>query len=138
MHMVYLQIMVFIINLKEYLRFVTETIVFLKNFHLNKKKFFLKTVTSLISSVLADQRAKTPAYGANSPLYFENRPVAVKTGTTNDYRDVWVIGYTPSIVIGMWGGNNDNTPIRQERQLGLVLAPIWRKAMATALATSSS
>jgi len=93
-------------------------------------------VTSLISSVLADQAAKIPAYGSNSPLFFGERPVASKTGTTNDYRDVWVVGYTPSIVIGMWGGNNNNTPI-DKSVAGLVLAPIWHKAMVAAIGTSS-
>jgi penicillin-binding protein 1C len=94
------------------------------------------SVTSLISNVLSDQVAKIPAYGSNSPLSFGDRPVASKTGTTNDYRDVWVVGYTPSVVVGMWGGNNDNTPI-DKKVAGLVLAPIWHKAMAVAIGTSS-
>jgi 1A family penicillin-binding protein len=89
-------------------------------------------VTSQISSVLSDNVARTPSYGANSALYFKDRPVAVKTGTTNDYKDVWVVGYTPSLVIGMWAGNNDNTPI-DKRTAGFVLAPVWRKAMDRAL-----
>jgi 1A family penicillin-binding protein len=88
--------------------------------------------TSLVSSVLSDENARALSYGANSPLSFGSRPVAVKTGTTNDYRDVWVIGYTPSIVIGMWGGNNDNSPI-DKKVAGFVLAPVWRKAMLAAL-----
>jgi 1A family penicillin-binding protein len=96
-----------------------------------EKDVLSDTVTSLISSVLSDNRARTPTYGANSALYFENRPVAVKTGTTNDYRDVWVIGYTPSVVIGMWAGNNDNTPI-DKKTAGFVLAPTWKKAMTIA------
>lgn len=95
-------------------------------------------VTSLISSVLSDNVAKIPGYGpiATSPFYFGERPVAAKTGTTNDYRDVWVIGYTPSVVLGMWGGNNNNTPI-DKKVAGLVLAPIWHKAMEVAVGTSS-
>lgn len=95
-----------------------------------------ETVASIVSSVLSDNTAKIPAYGANSPLFFGDRPVASKTGTTNDYRDVWVVGYTPSVVVGMWGGNNDNTPI-DKKAAGLVLAPIWHKAVAAAVATSS-
>lgn len=95
-----------------------------------------ESVTSLVSSVLSDEQARAPSYGSRSALYFENRPVAVKTGTTNDYRDVWVVGYTPSVVVGMWGGNNDNTPI-DKRVAGFVLAPIWRKAMLEAFGTSS-
>lgn len=87
-----------------------------------------ENTASLISSILSDKEAKIPAYGANSKLFFEDRPVASKTGTTNDYRDVWIIGYTPSIVVGMWAGNNDNTPI-DKKVAGMVIVPVWRKAM---------
>ncbi|MEN9337946.1 MAG: hypothetical protein RIQ41_260 [Candidatus Parcubacteria bacterium] len=108
----------------------------LEKFSRKEKEVLPETVTSLISSVLSDVTAKIPAYGTNSPLYFGDRPVASKTGTTNDYRDVWVIGYTPSIVVGMWGGNNDNSPI-DKRVAGLVLAPVWHKAMEAAIGTST-
>jgi penicillin-binding protein 1C len=94
-----------------------------------------ESVTSLVSSVLSDNQAKIPAYGVSSPLFFNERPVASKTGTTNDYRDVWVVGYTPSIVVGMWGGNNDNTPI-DKKVAGFVLAPIWHKAVAEFVANT--
>jgi membrane peptidoglycan carboxypeptidase len=100
----------------------------LEKFSLNETEVLPETVTSLISSILSDNVARTPSYGADSALHFKDRPVAAKTGTTNDYKDVWVIGYTPSVVIGMWAGNNDNTPI-DKRTAGFVLAPIWRKAM---------
>lgn len=103
----------------------------LQKFSLTETEVLPETVTTLISSVLTDNVARTPSYGAASALYFKDRPVAVKTGTTNDYKDVWVIGYTPSIVIGMWAGNNDNTPI-DKRTAGFVLAPVWRKAMLAA------
>lgn len=103
----------------------------LQKFSLNETEVLPESVTTLISNVLSDNVARTPTYGADSALYFRNRPVAVKTGTTNDYRDVWVVGYTPSIVIGMWAGNNDNVPI-DKRTAGFVLAPIWRKAMVAA------
>lgn len=108
----------------------------LEKFSTVEKEVLSPAVTALVSSVLSDQTAKIAAYGANSPFYFGERPVASKTGTTNDYRDVWIIGYTPSVVIGMWGGNNDNTSI-DKKVAGLVLAPIWRKAMAAAIGTSS-
>jgi membrane peptidoglycan carboxypeptidase len=52
------------------------------------------------------------------------RPVAIKTGTTNDYRDVWAIGYTPNLVVGAWAGKNDNTPLKQN-VAGLIIAPVW-------------
>jgi 1A family penicillin-binding protein len=104
----------------------------LEKFATSQTEVLPENVTTLISSMLSDNVARTPSYGANSALYFKDRPVAAKTGTTNDYKDVWVIGYTPSIVIGMWAGNNDNTPI-DKRTAGFVLAPVWRKAMDRAL-----
>lgn len=103
----------------------------LEKYNQDEREVLSDSVTSLISSVLSDREAKIPSYGYSSPLYFD-RPVASKTGTTNDYRDVWVVGYTPSLVIGMWGGNNDNTPI-DKKVSGMVLAPVWRKAMDSAL-----
>lgn len=52
------------------------------------------------------------------------RPVAIKTGTTNDYRDVWTVGYTPGLVVGFWAGNNDNEPM-QKNVAGLIISPLW-------------
>ena len=85
-----------------------------------------------ISSVLSDVQARTPAYGENS-FYFGSQQVAIKTGTTNDFRDVWIMGYTPNISVGTWGGNNDNSPI-VKKVAGFVLAPMWRAYMDRALA----
>lgn len=104
----------------------------LEKYNDSGKEVLSESVTSLISSVLSDNEARTPAYGSNSALYFNERPVAAKTGTTNDYRDVWIVGYTPSLVIGMWAGNNDNKPI-DKRVAGFVIAPIWHKTMDYAL-----
>lgn len=85
-----------------------------------------------ISDILSDNTARTPAYGANSPLNITDRPVAVKTGTTNDFRDVWIIGYTPNLVVGAWAGNNNNTSI-DKKVAGMVIAPMWRAFMDEAL-----
>lgn len=82
----------------------------------------------MISDILSDNTARTPAYGSNSPLYFSDRGVAVKTGTTNDYKDAWIIGYTPSVVLGAWAGNNENTPMNK-KVAGLIVAPMWREFM---------
>jgi len=60
------------------------------------------------------------------------RPVAIKTGTTNDFRDVWAIGFTPNLVIGAWGGKNDNTPL-QHNVAGLIIAPVWGAFMSQAV-----
>jgi len=87
-----------------------------------------------ISDILSDNVARTPLYGANSVIYFPGRDVAVKTGTTNDYKDAWIIGYTPSVVVGTWAGNNDNTPMAKKVS-GLIVAPMWRAFMDEVLKT---
>lgn len=85
-----------------------------------------------ISDVLSDNVARTPLYGANSPLYFGGTDVAAKTGTTNDYRDAWILGYTPNIVVGAWAGNNDNSSMAHKIS-GLIITPLWREFMDVAL-----
>jgi len=85
----------------------------------------------LISSILSDNQARTPAFGANSVLSLPFR-VAAKTGTTNDFRDNWTIGYTPDIVVGTWVGNADYTPMQGTSGL-TGAAPIWASYMQTAV-----
>ncbi len=81
-------------------------------------------ITQMINDILSDNKARTPAFGERSWLYFPEREVAVKTGTTNDYRDAWVIGYTPNFALGLWVGNNDNTPM-EKKVAGFIAAPLW-------------
>lgn len=83
---------------------------------------------NLISSILSDNNARTYIFGANSPLYFPNNNVAVKTGTTSDYKDGWIIGYTPSIVAGLWAGNSNNEPLKKEPG-SVVAGPIFHSFM---------
>lgn len=83
---------------------------------------------NLISSILSDNNARTYMFGANSPLYFPNYDVAVKTGTTSDYKDGWIIGYTPSIVAGVWVGNSNNEAIKKEPG-SVVAGPIFHNFM---------
>ncbi len=85
-------------------------------------------VANLITDILSDNNARSPVFGLNSPLYFENHNVSVKTGTTQEYRDGWTIGYTSSIVVGVWAGNNDNTSMIRGESL-VVAAPMWRLFM---------
>ena len=85
-----------------------------------------------MSAMLSDAPARVPEYALNSPLSFSGYDVAVKTGTTNDTRDAWVIGYTPSIAIGVWAGNNDNTPMVKSIA-GFIAAPMWHEVMAYAI-----
>ncbi|OGG61560.1 hypothetical protein A3C87_02850 [Candidatus Kaiserbacteria bacterium RIFCSPHIGHO2_02_FULL_49_34] len=84
-----------------------------------------------ISNILSDNTARTPLFGANSPLYFEGRDVAAKTGTTNNKKDVWVIGYAPNLVAGAWAGNNNNKEMKELS--GLIITPLWRAFMDEAL-----
>lgn len=85
-----------------------------------------------ISAMLSDAQARLPEYPLNSPLSFPGYDVAVKTGTTDDTKDAWVIGYTPSIAVGVWVGNNDNTPMVKS-VAGFIAAPMWHETMAYAL-----
>jgi 1A family penicillin-binding protein len=64
----------------------------------------------LMTSILSDNEARTPAFGPDSPLRL-SRPAAAKTGTTDDWKDSWTVGYTPDLVTGVWAGNSDNTPM---------------------------
>lgn len=84
----------------------------------------------LISSILSDNAARAPSFG--SRLNISNRPVAVKTGTTDDNVDAWTIGYTPSIVAGVWVGNNTHKPMTLGGAAGA--GPIWRNSIQTFLA----
>jgi len=100
----------------------------LEEYSENKTQALDPSIAREISDILSDNAARTPAFTENSALYIPERPVAVKTGTTEDTRDTWVIGYTPNIVIGVWAGNNDNS--KMERKVaGLIVAPIWNSAM---------
>jgi len=77
----------------------------------------------LITSILSDSNARSEVFGNTLTV---DRPAAVKTGTTEDYRDSWTIGYTPQVVVGTWVGNNDNSPM--DKVAGsLGAAPIWKK-----------
>lgn len=105
----------------------------LESYKGNGEQVIDKEVARTINDVLSDNKARTPAFGADSPLNFNGIMVADKTGTTNDYRDVWVIGYTPNIVVGTWAGNNNNTPM-EKKVASFILAPIWHQAMEKAIA----
>lgn len=86
-------------------------------------------VAETISEVLSDDNARLPVFQPHSSLWLPDRPAAAKTGTTQEYRDAWTIGYTPSLVVGVWAGNNDNTPMQQKGSGVLAAAPIWNKFM---------
>ncbi len=84
----------------------------------------------LISNILSDNGARWDAFGEWSPLRIANYQVAVKTGTTDDKKDNWTLGYTPGLTIGVWVGNNDNSPMHPQLSSGITgAAPIWHRAM---------
>jgi 1A family penicillin-binding protein len=96
----------------------------LEEFVSQPKQVLEPNISRQITDVLSDNEARTPAFGAQSYLYFPDREVAAKTGTTNDYRDAWVLGYTPNFALGVWVGNNDNTPM-EKKVAGFIAAPMW-------------
>jgi penicillin-binding protein 1C len=90
-----------------------------------------KNTALTISDILSDEKARVPTFGAHSTLYIPGSEVAVKTGTTNNNKDAWTIGYSPSIVVGVWAGNNDNVPMKKGG--AAVAGPIWNKFITEAL-----
>lgn len=91
----------------------------------------------IINDILSDTAARSPLFQNSLHLtIFPNQEVALKTGTTNDYRDAWTFGYTPSLVVGVWAGNNDNKPMQQHGGSILAAVPIWNAFMKTALANA--
>jgi membrane peptidoglycan carboxypeptidase len=93
------------------------------------KKVLPEGVAFIISDILADNNARLIEFGANSELKITGQTVSVKTGTTNDFRDNWTIGYTPDYVVSTWVGNNDNTPMSNIASGITGAAPIWHDIM---------
>ena len=87
-------------------------------------------VARKINSILSDNAARAPIFGARSSLVLDDGKVmAAKTGTTQEFCDALTIGYTPSITVGVWAGNNDNHPMKAGSDGVFVAAPIWKDFM---------
>jgi len=86
-----------------------------------------------IDSILSDNSARVPIFGPNNKLFIPNRTVAAKTGTTQEFRDAWTVGFTPYLAVGVWAGNNNNRPMRAGADGSFVAAPIWNKFMSQAI-----
>ncbi len=93
------------------------------------KRIISPQLAYLMNNILSDTKARVAAFGRFSKyLALPDRPAAAKTGTTNDYRDAWTIGYTPDLAVGVWVGNSDNEPmVHTPGSLGA--APIWHYLM---------
>ncbi len=96
------------------------------------KRVLHQEACQILNDILSDNEARAPMFGYNSNLYIPDYQVAAKTGTTNNYRDAWTIGYTPSLVAGVWVGNNDNTKMAQKPSVTLA-GYTWKLFMLDAL-----
>ncbi|MFH0891755.1 MAG: penicillin-binding protein [Candidatus Falkowbacteria bacterium] len=94
-----------------------------------EKKVLDPKISRMINDVLSDNSARAYVFGESNWLTLGSRPVAAKTGTTNDYHDAWTMGYTPSLVTGVWVGNNDNSEMKRGADGSVVAAPIWHDYM---------
>jgi 1A family penicillin-binding protein len=101
----------------------------LQEYKENKKDVLDPSIAYEISNILSDNNARSYMFGSHSALYFSDRPVAAKTGTTQQNRDAWTMGYTPSIATGVWVGNDDNTPMTAGGAGAMAAAPIWHQYM---------
>lgn len=106
----------------------------------NKEKMYVPETTRIkalnegvayiITTILSDNKTRETAFGPNSALVIPDHTVAVKTGTTNDLKDNWTIGFTQDYLVATWVGNNDNTPMNQYLVSGITgAAPIWNRVM---------
>ncbi len=105
----------------------------LEEYKQDEKKVLTKQSVRKINDILKDNQARATTFGLSSYLNIPGREVAVKTGTTNDFRDAWAIGYTPSIVTGVWVGNSNNDRMARGAGGSTVAAPIWNEFMKYAL-----
>ncbi len=101
-----------------------------KKVRTQERQVFSPEVSFLISHILSDNNARLDEFGPNSYLNIPGKTVSVKTGTTDDKRDNWAVGYTKSIVVGVWVGNNDNSKMNPKIASGATGAsPIWYRIM---------
>ena len=93
------------------------------------KRVLEPQIARLVSSVLSDNASRAYIFGGGNALTLPDRQVAAKTGTTNNYRDAWTVGYTPSLVAGVWVGNMDNAEMKHGADGSVIAAPIWQTFM---------
>lgn len=99
----------------------------------NTERVLPESVARQISDILSDDRARAPIFGSNSYLKVNGFSVSAKTGTTNDYKDAWTVGYSPTLAAGVWVGNNDARPMEKKAAGFVVVSPLWNEFMREAL-----
>ncbi len=113
-----------------YVKDISKSLEYPNYTALNGTRAISKETAFLISHILLDNNARSAAFGSSSFLNIPKHAVSVKTGTTNDKRDNWTIGYTPNFLVTVWVGNNDNTPMDPYLTSGVTgAAPIWNAVM---------
>ncbi|MDO8495567.1 MAG: transglycosylase domain-containing protein [bacterium] len=105
----------------------------LEEYKSKKERVIEPQIARTINDILSDNQARASVFGANSSLYFPDRPVAAKTGTTQENKDAWVVGYTPSLSVGVWTGNNKNTPMSSQGAGISAAGPMWHEFIVKAL-----
>jgi len=105
----------------------------MEEFEVESNRVLEANVAYMISDVLSDNVARTPLWGSWSIVNFGDRDVAIKSGSTNNLRDAWIMGYSPNIAVGAWVGNNDNSAMGGGLS-GLITTPMWREFIDIALA----
>ncbi len=101
----------------------------IKEHTLSNQRVLSTETARKISSILSDNKARSMVFGGNTPLAYPAGGVAAKTGTTQEFRDAWTLGFTRRVAVGVWVGNNDNTPMKSGADGVFVAAPIWRNYM---------
>lgn len=101
----------------------------LEKFEDNPNEIMKPQIARLINSILSDNTLRAPMFGETNYLTLENITAAAKTGTTQEYRDGWTVGYSPRIAVGVWVGNNDNSKMAQNADGVRIAAPIWHDFM---------
>ncbi len=87
-----------------------------------------------VASIMSDNEARAFIFGSQNRLTLPDRPVAAKTGTTNDYHDAWTLGFTPDLAVGVWVGNSDNSEMKRGADGSIIAAPIWQSFFVKAVA----
>ncbi len=105
----------------------------IEKYHNKARRVMSAQAVEMLNQVLSSNKARAYMFDYHNYLNLGKRPVAAKTGTTNDFRDAWTIGYTPSLVAGVWVGNNNDSPMRPGAEGAVVAAPIWHKFMLSVL-----
>ena len=105
----------------------------LEDYKPKEERAISQQTARVINNILSDNRARTAVFGPNSSLHFPDRPVAAKTGTTQENRDAWVVGYTPSLSVGVWVGNNRQQSMTAQGAGISAAGPIWHQFVARAL-----